>query len=113
MIKINAVTIPTPTDYSVGIMDIVKAERNARGEMIIERITTKRKIEISYSFISQADLSTVLNAISAVFFTVEYIDTKDGIKTGTFYAGDKNASSIDYRAGVMRWKDYKVNLIEK
>ena len=46
MIRINGVTIPTPSDYSVGIMDLSQAERNANGTMIIERIATKRKLEM-------------------------------------------------------------------
>lgn len=114
MIKINSVTIPTPSDYTVGIMDISKAERNATGEMIIERIATKRKLDLSWKYISQDDLSDLLNKITAVFFTVEYPDPQTGVlKTGTFYVGDRSAAAIDYRSGVMRWKDIKFNFIEK
>ena len=47
MIKINGVAMPAPSEYSVSIMDISKAERNAAGTMIIERIATKRKIELN------------------------------------------------------------------
>ena len=114
MIKINGVTIPSPSDYGVGIMDLSKSERNANGTMIIERITTKRKLELSYSYLSQTDLATILQAISSVFFTVEYFDAQDGaLKTGTFYVGDRTTGAIDYKSGVMRWKDSKFNLIER
>lgn len=68
MIKINGVEIPTPSDYSVGIQDISKAERNANGTMIMERIATKRKIELVWKYLSKEDLSKVLNAVSPVFF---------------------------------------------
>ena len=65
-------------------------------------------------YLSQANLSTLLQAISGIFFTVEYPDPQDGaLKTGSFYSGDKTAGAIDYKNGVVRWKDCKFNLIER
>lgn len=113
MIKINGVVLPTPSDYNPGIQDISKAERNARGTMIIERIATKRKIELAWKYLSQEELSLILNLISPVFFTVDYIDPKDGRITGTFYVGDRNVGALDYINGIIRWKDIKFSLIER
>lgn len=114
MITINGVELPTPTDYSVGIQDISKAERNANGTMIIERIATKRKIELMWSYLSQSDLAKVLKAVSPVFFTVSYPDPQEGgRKTGTFYSGDRTNPAMDYIDGNIRWKNIKFNLIER
>jgi hypothetical protein len=114
LIKISGVVIPTPSDYQPGIMDISKAERNANGTMIIERVATKRKLELSWNYLSQQNLSLVLTAISPVFFTVEYIDPQlGGLKTGTFYAGDRNCPTVKYTNGVLEYKDVKFNLIER
>lgn len=114
MIKINGVELPTPSDYTVGIQDISKAERNANGLMIIERIATKRKIELSWKYLSKEDLSKVFNLVSPVFFTVEYIDPKENAKkAGTFYAGDRTAGALDFIDGNIRYKDVKFNLVER
>lgn len=114
MIKINGVTIPTPSTYQVSLNDISKADRNANGLMLIQRIATKRKIELSWAYLSQADLANLYTATSDVFFTVEYPDPQNGaLKTGSFYSGDKTAGAIDYKNSVMRWKDVKFNLIER
>lgn len=114
MIKINGTTIPTPATYQVNLQDLSKSERNANGNLIIERIATKRKIEMSWNYLSQGDLAGVLQAISGVFFTVEYIDPQDGaLKTGTFYAGDKKAGALDYQDGVIRWKDSGFSINER
>ncbi len=114
MIKINGVAIPTPSDYSVGLQDISKAERNARGTMIIERIATKRKIELVWKYLSKEDLSKVMNAVSPVFFQVEYLDPQENRrKTGSFYAGDRNAGALDYINGTIRWKNIKFSVIER
>lgn len=114
MIKIDGVDIPTPTDLVVGIMDISKAERNAAGTMLIDRIATKRKLELSWKFITKEDLSRVFRAVSDVFFQVTYIDPEENaIKTGSFYAGDRKAGALDYRNGNIRYKDVSVSLIER
>lgn len=52
MVKINDIEIPTPSGYQVGIMDISKAERNTAGTMLIERIATKRKIELMWNYLA-------------------------------------------------------------
>lgn len=114
MIKIDGVQIPTPSDYLVGIQDVSKAERNARGTMIIERIATKRKLEFSWKSLSKAQLQQLLNAVSPVFFVVEYPDPQTGqIETGTFYAGDRSVGALRYVDGEVRWIDCKFNVIER
>jgi len=114
MIQINSVTIPTPSDYKISVMDLSKAERNANGNMIIERVATKRKLELEYKYLSSNDLSVLLQAISDVFFTVSYPDFVTGsISSGTFYVGDRTAGAIDYQNDIIRYKDIKFNLIER
>lgn len=114
MIKIDGREIPTPSDYQVGILDISKAERNARGDMIIERITTKRKVELAWKYLSKSDLQLVLTAVSPVFFQMEYLDPQTNSRVAkTFYSGDRNLGALDYLKGNIRWKDIKFNVIEK
>ncbi len=114
MIKINGVELPTPSDYSVGIQDISKAERNANGTMIIERVATKRKLDLSWKHLEKSELSKVLNLVSPIFFQVEYIDPQDDRrKIGTFYAGDRSAGALDFIDGNIRYKDIKFNLVER
>lgn len=114
LISINGSPLPTPSDFQVGIQDISKAERNANGTMIIERIASKRKLEISYKYLTRTELSKVLNAVSPVFFSVTFMDPQtNGMRTGTFYSGDRNAGMLDFLNGIPRYKDVKFNLIER
>ena len=95
-------------------MDLSKAERNARGTLIIERIATKRKIEMSWRYLSKEDLSRLFKMVSPVFFRVDYIDPQENAwKTGTFYAGDRHVGALDYRNGSIRYKDINFNIIER
>ncbi len=115
MLKITGIDIPTPSSYAVGIQDINKAERNANGTMIIERIRTGvRKIELSWRYLSKDDTSKVLNVVSGTVFQVEYEDPQSGVReTRTFYAGDRSIGALDYIDGEIRWKDIKFNVVER
>lgn len=114
LIKINGVEMPPPASLQVGIQDLSKAERNARGTMIIERIATKRKIELSWAYLAPDQLSQLLTAVSAVFFSATYTDPQTNVEqTGTFYCGDRNAGVLDCINGNMRYKDIKFSLIER
>lgn len=114
LITINGVELPAPSKYDIGIMDINKAERNAKGTMIIERITSKRKIQLSWKYLAKEELQQLYNLVKDTYFDVEYIDPQEGgIKTGTFYAGDRNVGAMDYIDGEIRWKDIKFNIVER
>jgi hypothetical protein len=114
LITVNTTTLPTPSEFTVGIMDLSKAERNAKGTMIIERVATKRKLELSWKYLTKNDLALILNAVSPVFFSVTYPDPQTNAnRTGTFYTGDRSMGVIRYRGGVPEYQDVSFNLIER
>lgn len=114
MIRINGVQIPTPSSFIASIEPLVKAERNARGTMIMEHIADKRKLEMTWTYLTPGELQQLLNAVSGTFFTVQYPDPQTGsTRTGTFYAGPRSVGALSYQNGQMRWKDVKFNVIER
>lgn len=114
LVTIGGVALPTPTGFQVGIQDISKAERNANGRMIIERVATKRKLFITYSFVTEEDASLILKMIAPTFYDVTYLDPQNNtMQSGSFYCGDRNLGMVDYRNGVARYSDFTFNLIER
>lgn len=114
LITINGVHY-TPSSYTVSIMDIDQdSVRTADGTMQRNRVATKRKIELTYKGLDKAEIALLLNALSALFLEVKYIDPIDNdLRTGTFYSGDKKVEGMDYIDGVIRWKNVSFNLVEK
>lgn len=113
LISINGVGLLTPSKYEVSLLDISKAERNAKGNMLIERINTKRKISISYSVLTGSDLSDLLGKLSPTSFSVTYLDPQtNAYRTSSFYCGDRNVGMIDYINGNPRYRDLSFDLIE-
>lgn len=114
ILNIGGVDIPAPSSLKTGIMDISDAGRNAKGDMIIDRIATKRKLSLNWGVLNASDLSKILNAVSPVFFSVRYLDTEDNIyKTGTFYSGDRNVDTISFNNGIPTYKNLTFDLIER
>lgn len=114
LITVESVTLPTPTSYNVTIQDLLKSDRNAAGNMIVERIATKRIIALGWSYLSGDDYSTILNAISPVFFNVTYFDPQlNTTQTGTFYTSDRQSGMIKFTDGVPSWSNIQFTLTER
>jgi hypothetical protein len=115
MITIGSTVITAPSQYRVDIDDIVKAERNANGNMIKEIVATKRKISMNWAFLTIAQMEEILDELSANFFSVTYPDPlTNSDRTSTFYAGTKSQGGVKYISGVMTgWMEISVNLIEQ
>jgi hypothetical protein len=114
LLTIGGEPMPTPSEMNISYMDLSKAERNANGLMIIERITTKRKLEIKYTYLNSADLSKLLNAVSPTFYNVTFLDVKTGTyQTASMYCGDRSVGWLDYIDDIPRYKDLSFDLIER
>ena len=114
MLKINGVVITTPKSFEVSISDLDgESNRNANGQMVRDRIAIKRKINLEWQPLSQSEMSTLLSAVSSVFFTVEFPDPQLGMITKTMYVGDRTAPAYQYTNGEAKWSGLKMNFIEK
>jgi len=114
LITVNGVALPTPSEMSIGKMDITKAERNVNGLMIIEKVASKTKLEFNWSFLTADQVSSMLTIVSPVFFNVNYPDPQtNSIKTGSFYVGDRTMGMLDYFNGEARYKGFAMNFIER
>lgn len=114
MLEINNIRIPTPSEVKVGIMDLSNAERNAQGDMLIDRIATKRKLDLKWNHLKPNELSNLLQIINNVYFFVRYPDPMTGnYETKTFYVGDRNIGVYSYVGGNPKWNDISFNFIER
>lgn len=114
MIRINGVVIATPKSYEATVSDLDgESNRNANGELVRDRIAVKRKLNLEWGPLSQSEISTLLRAVSSVFFTVTFPDPELGVITKTMYVGDRTAPAYQYVNGEVKWQGLKMNFIEK
>lgn len=115
MLWVNGIKMPAPSKLDVGEYDVsASASRNAAGEMMIDRVTTKRKLEMEWPALMSSETSTLLSAITEIFFTVTYPDPATGANaTMTCYCGDRTAPLALMRSGQPIWNGFKMNWIER
>lgn len=114
MISINGVAIATPKSYEATVTDLDgETNRNANGELIRDRIAVKRKLNLEWGPLTQAETQTLLSAVSSVFFTVTFPDPQSGMITKTMYVGDRTAPAYSFINGEVKWQGLKMNFIEK
>jgi len=117
VLKINGVAIATPKTFKVNIYDIDgETYRNTRGNLIRDRITTKRKLECEWPPLTMTQISTLLKAVQDVYFTVEYPDPFEGATiTKIFYVGDRTAPLLkkNPQTGEWQWEGLSMNFIER
>lgn len=115
MLKINGVAIATPKAFKVTISDLDgETNRNAKGELIRDRIAVKRKLECEWPPLTMVEISAILQAVKDIYFQVEYPDPMDGaVITKTFYVGDRTSPMYRNNNGNILWEGLSMNFIEK
>lgn len=119
ILVVNGKALPDPKAIIWGLQDLDDEEgtgRVASGEAVRDRVAIKRKLTIQWGLIPTTDLSFILNAIEDEFFSVTYLDAKDGKKrTSTMYVGDRSAPMLmrDIYTGEWLWQSLSANFIEK
>lgn len=116
MLQINSTEVVDPSTYQVTISDIdADSNRNANGELLRDRIAVKRKLSLEFGPLTQDEISTLLNAITDIFFDVTFFDPAEGSVTKTMYVGDRTAPAYCYdsTSGEMKWKSLKMDFIEQ
>lgn len=116
-LAINGATMPLPKNYSWVIQDIDgKTSRNAAGNMVRDRITTKIKLTIEWGPLSNDEISKILQAVSAPFFEATYLDAaQGGMQTKTFYVGDRTSPAYSWNDKLTKytWSGLSFDIIEQ
>ena len=114
MLKIAGVSVKAPTDLKIGRFDLTKSSRTASGKMVMEVIATKRRVDVVWKMITDSELQTIIDTITAnkPFFSLQYPDA-GGSKTMTCYVGDIVTSLWHTKNGIRYWEDVSIPFIEQ
>lgn len=115
MVTLNGVAVKSPRKMAVAIMDIGSSgERNAAGATLIDRVATKRKIDLEWGPLTNAQASAILTAVTAVFFDLTYPDPQTGAnRTIVCHVGERSAPMVRNYGGLALWEGLKMTLMEQ
>ena len=115
VLQIGGNTVPAPSVLYVVISDIKTEERNAAGSSVIDTIAAgKRRLECDWSYVTNANLATLLGAVSGATFTVSYLDPLiNTAKTITCTVGERSIGALMYKSGTPVWGNVKMTFTEQ
>lgn len=90
------------------------AGRDLNGDLRRNRVSTKRRLDITCRPLKASEARTVLTAIMPEWVTVRYYDPQAGITTKTMYANNNPASFLMRKPdGTEYWTGITFPLIER
>ena len=115
ILQINGADIPAPKTCKIGIADQdFNSDTDANAELHRNRVAVKRKISYSAPPLQPNEISSLLQAITDQFFTLEYPDPQTGTrKSITVYCGDRTAPVYSCINGKYLWEGLTVDFIER
>lgn len=111
----TSVVMPAEITYTRSDLDSENSFRTVTGDLQRDRITVKRKLECQWSGLDGEELAEILQAMSAVFFTVRFLDPyTNSMDAMVAYVGDRSPITAMYKKdGTAIYESFSCSLIEK
>lgn len=120
LVKVNGTELPFCSTYKVTWTDTdLESGRNINAIMIRNRVRKEMyKLEFTYNLLDDDSVQLILNAITDVFFTVEFYSPLEKKRiTRTMYCGDRSGEWVTVRGDngeyTLEMSGFAFNLIEK
>lgn len=110
--------VPPPDGITVQICDVDASTtgRDNTGYIHRDKIGMKRKINLSYKYIWDNDVATIVSFANQTFFELKlYDDLTNTTWSGTVYAGDRSGTIYTHalHASKTLYSSFTVNFIER
>lgn len=114
--KINSKTIKAPTELTCSNEVLDKSERTMDGTMVVDIIGRKRKIEVSWKYLSKEAMGLLsAETKNGTFVTIDYNDPETG-KLTSIIARPQDLSCqprYDWVKDKIMWASVSVAFVEK
>mgnify|MGYP001111287731 FL=1 len=114
--KINGKSIKAPTEISISYEELDKAERTVDGTMVVDIVGTKRRVDVSWEYLSTDDMAVLANAVKGGIFTgVSFHDNATGnlISITARAEGLAYLPHYDWAKSRLMWKSVSVSFTER
>lgn len=113
---INGKKISSPTELTISPEILDKAERTVDGTMVVDIIGMKRKVDVSWEYLSKEDMAVLAAACRHdLFATISFHDNASGALT-TITARAEGLTYLPHyhwARSMLMWKSVTVSFKEK
>ena len=116
MIRVNGKKILTPSVFLPSLQDISAADAGRTQDALMHknRKAKKRKIQLSWNGVNQAEAHQILKAFEDEYFRVTYYDPWEGeTVTKTFYSGDQSTPVKTWTVNKKLYEQVSFDIIER
>ena len=114
--KINSKSIKAPTELTCSNEVLDKSERTMDGTMVVDVIGRKRKVEVSWKYLSKEDMGLLTSETkSGSFVTIDY----NGPETGNLTSMTARPQDLtcqpryDWVKGTIMWASVSIAFVER
>ena len=106
--------VPSSMKYDLYSVNAANSGRTTTGKMFTNRVTQKRKLELSFNAKTWSEVAQILTAVNAEYFKVTYPDMLTGAnRTMDCYRGDVGMSVYTWWDNQKMLTDITLSLIER
>ena len=114
--KINGIAIASPTEISISLESLDRAERTMDGTMVVDIIGEKRNVEVRWEYLTKENMNKLSAAIkNSQFATISFHDKETG-NIVTMVARGENFAYMpyfDWAKNKLLWKSVVVLFKER
>lgn len=116
MLKVNGITIKTPSEMTWGLQDVSDSAAGRTDDAIMHknRIAQKRKLSLAWNNPTRVEAASILQAFNPEYIDITYPDAMSGLnETRTFYTGDRTAPFKMWTVGKKLFSQVAFDVIER
>lgn len=114
--RINGKAFKSPAEISISPEHLDKAERTMDGTMVIDVIGTKKKVDVSWKYLSKEDLQILSSETGSDRFSDISFHNKETGELETIQARAENLTYMpyyDWSKEKLMWKSVSISFKEK
>ena len=112
--SVNGIEIRCPSSYLYKLEDVSAADAGRTEDTVMhkKRVGQLIGLELSWKYVTTADVSVLLKAFNPEYRTVVYLDAMEGtFLESEFYVGNRSAPMYNATKGL--WQNVSFNIIER
>ena len=112
--SVDGYSIPCPSSYVYKLSDISAADAGRTEDTTMDKMRIGQcvHLELSWSYLTTAEVATLLTRFNPEYINVRFLDAMSGgYRNSDFYVGDRSAPL--YNALLGRWTNVSFNIIER
>ena len=113
IVTVGGATVPCPAVFEWSLNDVSAADAGRTEDTMMwkKRVGQCAKIHLEWHYVTNSEAQTILSAFNPEYISIRYYDAMRGLRTSTFYVGDRSSLMYNHLMGL--WENISFDIIER